>query len=250
MPSKHIIVGRNPVLEGLKAGSPIEKIFLLVGTHGKATEQIRSLAEQRQISVIEADRGTFQSMAPGSVAQGVIALVPQRQLANLETIVEIGRARGERGFILLLDQIEDPHNLGALIRTAECTRVHGVVLPKHHAASVTPTVVKASAGAVEHMAIAEVTNLVQAIENLKKEGIWIIGLDPQGHKPYTDVDYTASVGIVIGNEGKGIRRLVKEHCDHLIRIPLLGKIGSLNASVAGALVMYEVVKQRNALERA
>jgi 23S rRNA (guanosine2251-2'-O)-methyltransferase len=173
-----------------------------------------------------------------------VAVVQTKKFVGLDDILDIPARRGEKGFLLILDGIEDPQNLGALVRTAECTGVHGIILPKHHAAPVTSTVVKASAGATEHVAMTEVTNITAALEELKKSGYWIVGLDGASDRLFTDVDYTPPVGLVIGNEGKGIRRLVREHCDHLVRIPLFGRIESLNASVAGALAMYEVTRNR------
>jgi 23S rRNA (guanosine2251-2'-O)-methyltransferase len=241
-PMTNFIPGRKPVIEALKAGTPIEKILLLAGIQGNVITEIRSLANKKNVAVIEASRQEFRQYAGGVTTQGVLAIIPSRTFSTLETILD--RERNQRGFVLILDQIEDPHNLGALIRTAECAGVHGIVVPKHHAASITNTVVKSSAGATEHVAIAEVTNVVSAIERLKALGYWIVGLDEKGDKFYTEVDYTTSIALVVGNEGKGMRRLVKEHCDFLVRIPLFGKIESLNASVAGGLVLYEVVKQR------
>lgn len=240
----NIIAGRKPVIEALKAGTGIEKIVLLSGVHGSIIEEIRRLAEKNNIEVQEVDRHEFRSLASHATTQGVIALVPSKQYAGLEEVLEIPGARNEKGFLLLLDEIEDPQNLGALVRTAECAGVHGVIIPKHNSAPVTSTVVKTSAGATEHMAIAEVTNLVNTIKRLKDDGYWIVGLDAGGEKPYAGVDYSTPLAIVVGSEGRGLRRLVKESCDHLVSIPLHGKIESLNASVAGALVMYEVVRQR------
>lgn len=239
-----IIAGRNPVIEALKAGTPIEKILMLKGIHGEGIEMVLAMAEKKGIKIETLDKNEFRQIAPDVTAQGIVAVVPPKKLVGLEEIMATAAGRNEKGFILILDEIEDPQNLGALVRTAECAGVHGVVLPKHHAAPVTGAAVKASAGATAHMAMAEVTNIVNALETLKSAGYWIVGLDTAGEKTYTEADYTSPVGIVVGNEGKGIRRLVKEHCDHLVKIPLYGKIASLNASVAGALVLYEVVKQR------
>jgi 23S rRNA (guanosine2251-2'-O)-methyltransferase len=239
------IVGRKPVLEALKAGTALEKIALLAGIQGKPIEEIRALAKQNQIPVNEVNRQRFRELASDQMTQGVVAILqPRHKYVSLEAILAVAESRLQKPFVLILDEIEDPHNLGALVRTAECAGVHGVVVPKHHSAPVNSTVTKTSAGATEHMAIAEVTNIVNTIDTLKKNGFWIIGLDGSGEKLSDAADYVSPIALVIGNEGKGIRRLVKEHCDHLVRIPLLGKIESLNASVAGALVMYEVVRQR------
>lgn len=242
--TRNIIAGRKPVIEALKARTGIEKIVLLGGVHGSIIEEIRTLAEKNSVEVNEVDRLEFRELASHATTQGVIAVVASKKYTDIEELLEIPADRNEKGFVLLLDEIEDPQNLGALIRTAECAGVHGVIIPKHNAAPVTSTVVKTSAGATEHMAVAEVTNMVNLMKRLKEEGYWIVGLDAEGGKPFSGVDYSPPVAIVVGSEGRGLRRLVKESCDHLVRIPLRGKIGSLNASVAGALVMYEVVRQR------
>jgi 23S rRNA (guanosine2251-2'-O)-methyltransferase len=239
-----IIAGRKPVMEALRAGTRIEQIVFLAGVQGPVVNEITSLAERLKIRVSRADKQQFRELATDATAQGVVAIVRSKAFVGLEELLAIGPTRGERGFLLILDEIEDPHNLGALVRTAECAGVHGVIVPKHHAAPVTPTVVKTSAGATEHMAMAEVTNIVNTIETLKERGYWIVGLASQGTASYAAVDYTVPVALVVGNEGKGIRRLVREHCDHLVKIPLSGRIGSLNASVAGGLAMFEVVRQR------
>ena len=241
-----IIAGRKPVIEALKAGTRIEQIVFLVGVQGRVIDDIRALAERKNVQVTHVNKQQFRELATDATTQGVVAIVPTKQYVGLERILDIVPSRDEPGFILILDEIEDPQNLGALVRTAECAGVHGVVIPKHGAASVTSTVVKASAGATEHMAMAEVTNIVNTMEELKTKGYWIVGLDMDGEKLYNAVDYSTPIALVVGNEGKGIRRLVREHCDHTVKIPLYGKLDSLNASVAGALVMYEVAKQRRA----
>lgn len=241
-----IIAGRKPVLEALRAGTAIEKIVFLLGVQGKVMMDIKSLAEQKGVQVLEAAKQQFRELASDVTTQGVVAVVPTKKYVDINDILAIARERSEQAFVLILDEVEDPHNLGALVRTAECAGVHGVVIPKHHAASVTTSVVKASAGATEHMAMAEVPNIASTLRQLKDEGFWIVGLDSAGEKLYTQVDYTTAIAIVVGNEGRGIRRLVRENCDFLVNIPLYGKLESLNASVAGALVMYEVAKQRHA----
>jgi 23S rRNA (guanosine2251-2'-O)-methyltransferase len=240
-----LIAGRNPVMEALRAGTLLERIVIQAGVSGEPVERIRNLARERGIPLAEIDRERFRSLAGGAAAQGVIAFTAGRKAATLDELLAVGGRMGERGFLLLLDEIEDPQNLGALIRTAECAGVHGVVIPRHRAVHVTPAVVKASAGASEHLPLAEVTNLVAAIERVKEEGYWVIGLDAGGDRPYTAVDYTTPVALVVGSEGKGLRRLVRERCDVVVTIPLRGRISSLNASVAGALVMYEVVRARS-----
>ena len=244
------IVGRKPVLEALKAGTPIEKILVLQGVHGGIIEEIRTAARRAHVTIADVRREEFHALTDETTSQGVIALTASRkQLMSLDDLLSRVRTQVEPGFLLVLDEIEDPQNLGALIRTAECAGVHGVVVPKHHSAPVGPAAVKASAGATEHMAIAEVTNVVSALEELKKEGFWIAGLEGTGTTLYNAADYTGKIALVVGNEGKGIRRLVKEHCDFLVSIPIRGKVSSLNASVAGAIVMYEAVKQRVARDK-
>jgi 23S rRNA (guanosine2251-2'-O)-methyltransferase len=239
-----IIAGRKPVIEALKAGTRIEQVVFLIGVQGNVIREIRELAERKHIKVVQANKQQFRELATDATTQGVVAVVTTKKYHQLEEVLAVPAQRGEKGFLLVLDEIEDPHNLGALVRTAECAGVHGVIIPKHHAASITTTVVKASAGATEHMAMAEVTNIVQTLEELKREGYWVVGLDGSGDRIYDQVDYTSPTVLVIGNEGKGIRRLVLEHCDVVARIPLRGKVESLNASVAGALAMYEVVRSR------
>ena len=241
------LTGRKPVLEALKAGRPLERILILRGTHGDTIDEIRRLAEQRGIAIVDSEKQHFREFTAEAMTQGVIAFSQERALVELEQILESVRGSGKTGFLLVLDQIEDPQNLGALIRTAECAGVQGILLPRHHAAPVSAAVAKASAGATEHMMIAEVTNVVTAMEQLKNGGFWIVGLASDGERLYTQADYTVPTVLVVGNEGRGIRRLVKEHCDHLVRIPLFGKVQSLNASVAAALGMFEVVRQREKL---
>ena len=243
-PDRRVIIGRNPVLEAMKAGTTIERVVLMNGVHGKGIEEIRRLAAQKRIPVGEVSRAEFETFAPEENAQGVFALGKQKPLAGLDAVMEVARQRGESGFILLPDQIEDPGNLGALIRTAECAGVHGVVLTKHHSASLSTGTVKAASGATEHIIVAEVSNLVQTLIQLKKNSYWVVGLDAAGSSDYTKIDYRVPTALVVGSEGRGIRRLVREHCDFLVKIPLYGSVESLNASVAGGLVMYEVVRQR------
>lgn len=244
IPVSETIIGRKPVLEALRSRQPIEKVVIAFGTHGKAVEDIRRQARQNGIPVTEVDREKFRQIADESSAQGVAALAAVKTYVEVEDLLETARQKGERPFLLILDEIEDPHNLGALIRTAECAGMHGVIIPKHHSASVNETVAKTSAGASLHLAAARVANIAQTIDFLKENGVWIVGTDSSGEKLYHEADYSGPIAIVVGNEGKGIRKLVKEKCDFLVRIPLRGKIASLNASVAGALVMFEASKRR------
>jgi 23S rRNA (guanosine2251-2'-O)-methyltransferase len=176
-----------------------------------------------------------------------VAVVGTKEYVELEDILKAAADRNEPPFVLLLDEIEDPQNLGALIRTAECAGIHGVIIPKHHSAEVNTTVAKASAGASEHLPVAKIVNVANTIEELKEKGVWVVGTDSSAAKLYTEIDYSGPLAIVVGNEGRGIRHLVKEKCDFLVKIPLYGQIESLNASVAGALVMYEAVRKRRKL---
>jgi 23S rRNA (guanosine2251-2'-O)-methyltransferase len=242
-----LIIGRNPVIEALKAGRPIEKVLIQRGCHGRPVATIRKLARERGIPVSETDKRAFNELAGTDTAQGVAAIAGQKEYDDLDSLLNRAAADpqvGKNPILIILDGIEDPHNVGALIRTAECAGVNGVILPRHHSAPLTGAAVKASAGAIEYMAIARVANIADTIERLKKEGYWIVGTDGGADTRYDEIGYALPVALVIGAEGKGIRRLVKEKCDYLVRIPLKGKIGSLNASAAGAVIMYEVVRQR------
>jgi len=239
------IEGRQPILEALKAGRPINRILIQKTSerHGQIAEIIH-LAKQRRViidfvekEIIERNSGTHHS-------QGIVASVSPKEYTDIDEIVERVKARGEKLFLLLLDGIEDPQNLGAIIRSADGAGVHAVVIPKRRAASVTSTVAKTSAGAVEHIPICRVNNLNDLIRNLKDDRVWVVGLDEKGEQEYTKADFTLPTALVIGGEGGGLSRLVKENCDYLVKIPMLGKISSLNASVSAALVMYEVVRQR------
>jgi 23S rRNA (guanosine2251-2'-O)-methyltransferase len=243
--SEELIAGRQPVLEALRSGTPIEKIMVLFGVKGHAVDRIRALAKQRGIPVSEVNKQRFRELAEDATTQGVVAVVATKAYVEVDDILANATAKGEDPFLLILDEIEDPHNAGALIRTAECAGVHGVVIPKHHAASLGQTVAKTSAGASLHLPAAKVSNIAQTLDALKGKGVWIVGTDTEGDRSYDTVDYHGPVAIVVGNEGHGMRRLVKEKCDFLVRIPMHGKISSLNASVAGALLMYEVAKQRH-----
>jgi 23S rRNA (guanosine2251-2'-O)-methyltransferase len=242
-----IVAGRKPVLEALRSEREIEHVVLLRGIQGRVIEEIRNAALARGIPVVERAKAEFRGLTADAATQGVVAVAAERRKsATVQDIIEVAARRGEPPFILVLDEIEDPHNLGALIRTAECAGVHGVVIPKHRSAPISTAVVKTSAGATEHIAIAEVANIVQTLERLKEEcGVWVVGLAMEGDRLYSAVDYTGPVAVVVGNEGKGIRRLVREHCDFLVRIPMQGKVGSLNASVSSGIVLFQAVQQRH-----
>lgn len=241
----NVIVGRKPIIEALNAGMLIEKIYFLHGIHGDPIDTIRQLARKRNILCAEADRPSFDKLSLETNTQGVIAIVGTKEYTDIDGVLSLASAKGEKAFLLIFDEIEDPHNLGALIRSAVCFGVHGGIVPKHHASPINETVAKTSAGASALFPIAKVTNIVATIEELKERGIWIIGTDAESPRSFTELDYTMPIAIVIGNEGKGIRRLVKEKCDFVVSIPMTRSFDSLNVSVAGALMMYEVYRRRN-----
>ena len=238
------IEGRNSVLELLESGKDINKIFVTRGEKHGSINKILAIAKERKIIVVEKDKRQMDEMAQEENYQGVIAIVPPFEYVEISDILDTAKERGEDPFVIILDGIEDPHNLGSIIRTAETAGVHGIIIPKRRAASVNSTVNKASAGAVEHMKIARVTNISDAIEELKQAGLWICGTDVSAEKYYYNQDLTGPLGIVIGNEGKGISDKVKKNCDFLVKIPMKGKVTSLNASVSTGIVVYEAVKQR------
>ena len=238
------IEGRNSVLELLESGKDINKIYVTRGERHGSINKILGIAKERKIIVVEKDKRQMDEMAQEENYQGVIAIVPPFEYVEIQDILQEAVEREEDPFILILDGIEDPHNLGSIIRTAETAGVHGIIIPKRRAVSVNSTVNKASAGAVEHMKIARVTNISDAIEELKQAGLWICGTDINSEKYYYNQDLTGPLGIVIGNEGKGISAKVKKNCDFNVKIPMKGKVTSLNASVSTGIIVYESVKQR------
>ena len=238
------IEGRNSVLELLESGKDINKIYVTRGEKHGSINKILGIAKERKIIVVEKDKRQMDEMAQEENYQGVIAIVPPFEYVEIQDILQEAVERKENPFILILDGIEDPHNLGSIIRTAETAGVHGIIIPKRRAVSVNSTVNKASAGAVEHMKIARVTNISDAIEELKQAGLWICGTDINSEKYYYNQDLTGPLGIVIGNEGKGISAKVKKNCDFNVKIPMKGKVTSLNASVSTGIIVYESVKQR------
>ena len=238
------IEGRNSVLELLESGKDINKIYVTRGERHGSINKILGIAKERKIIVVEKDKRQMDEMAQEENYQGVIAIVPPFEYVEIQDILQEAVERKEDPFILILDGIEDPHNLGSIIRTAETAGVHGIIIPKRRAVSVNSTVNKASAGAVEHMKIARVTNISDAIEELKQAGLWICGTDINSEKYYYNQDLTGPLGIVIGNEGKGISAKVKKNCDFNVKIPMKGKVTSLNASVSTGIIVYESVKQR------
>ena len=238
------IEGRNSVLELLESGKDVNKIFVTRGEKHGSINKILGIAKERKIIVVEKDKKQMDEMAQEENYQGVIAIVPPFEYVEISDILQVAKERNEDPFVIVLDGIEDPHNLGSIIRTAETAGIHGVIIPKRRAASVNSTVNKASAGAVEHMKIARVTNISDAIEELKQAGLWVCGTAVDTNKYYYNQDLTGPLGIVIGNEGKGISAKVKKNCDFNVKIPMKGKVTSLNASVSTGIIVYESVKQR------
>ena len=240
------IEGRNPVIEALKSGRPINKILLAgdIGRH-TAVAQILNLSQARGIPVEYVTRRVIDESSTTSAHQGVIAYAAAKEYISLEDLLTISRERNEPPLYCILDGIEDPQNLGAILRTAEASGIHGVIIRSRRAVGLTAAVAKASAGAIEYVPVARVSNISQAMVTLKRNGVWVVGIDPAGEIDYSQVDFTLPTAIVIGSEGKGLSDLVKKTCDFLAAIPMLGKITSLNASIAAALVMYEALKQKN-----
>ena len=239
------IEGRNAVIELLESDRDVNKIFVQSGERHGSINKIIALAKEKKIIITEVSKEKINQISQSDNHQGVIALVPPFDYCDVDDILLEASTRQEDAFVVILDSIEDPHNLGAIIRTAETAGVHGIIIPKRRAASVNSIVNKVSAGAVEHMKIARVNNLVETINYLKDKGLWICGTDVETDKYYYDQDLTGPLAIVIGNEGSGMSRLVKENCDFLVKIPMKGRITSLNASVSSGIVIYEAVKQRN-----
>ena len=239
------IEGRNAVLELLESDRDINKIFMSNGEKHGSINKIIALAKEKKVIINEVSRSKLNQMAQTENNQGVIAIVPPYNYCEVDDILEVAKSKNEKPFILILDGIEDPHNLGSIIRTAETAGVHGIIIPKRRAATVNSTVSKVSAGAVEYMKIARVNNITDTINYLKENDVWVCGTDMNTDKYYYEEDFTCGIAIVIGSEGFGMSRLVKENCDFLVKIPMKGKITSLNASVSAGIVMYEVVKQRN-----
>lgn len=238
------VEGRNAVLELLESGRDINKIFIQSGEKHGSINKIIAIVKEKKVIMKEIDKTKINQMAQTDNHQGVIAIVPPFEYCEVDDILLEAKSRQEEPFVVILDGIEDVHNLGSIIRTAETAGVHGIIIPKRRAASVNSIVSKVSAGAVEYMKIARVNNLNETIKYLKDQGLWICGTDMNTNVEYDKQDYTGPIGIIIGSEGFGMSRLVKENCDFLVKIPMKGKITSLNASVSAGIVIYEAVKQR------
>lgn len=239
-----IVEGRNSVLELLSSDRDINKVLIQKGERHGSINKIIAQAKEKRIVIVETEKSKLDMMSETKNHQGVIAIVPPFNYCEVDDILNLAKQKNEDLFIVMLDGIEDPHNLGSIIRTAETAGVHGIIIPKRRAASVNATVSKTSAGAVEHMKIARVNNLNETIRYLKEQGVWVIGTDMNTNIEYYNQDLKGPICIIIGSEGFGISKLVKENCDLLIKIPMKGKITSLNASVSAGIVIYEAVKQR------
>ncbi|MDQ0233006.1 23S rRNA (guanosine(2251)-2'-O)-methyltransferase RlmB [Metabacillus malikii] len=237
------IIGRNPVIEVLKSSRDINKIWVAENSLKGQAQQITKLAKERGVTINFVPKKKIDQMVEGN-HQGVIAQVAAYEYVHVEDILETAEKRNEAPFILLLDEIEDPHNLGSIMRTADAVGAHGIVIPKRRAVGLTATVAKSSTGAIEHIPVARVTNMARTIEDLKEKGVWIVGTDAKGADDYRHLDGKMPLALVIGSEGKGIGRLIKEKCDFLIKMPMVGHVTSLNASVAASLLMYEVYRKR------
>ena len=245
------IEGRHPVLEALRAGRPIRKLLVVHGTGSGGTMQaLIGLARRRGVPIQEVDPAVLGRLARTRAPQGVLAYAAAHQTTDLDDILDRCRGRREAPFLLMLDGVEDPGNLGAIIRSAEGAGVHGVVIRKHRAAGLTPAVAAASAGALEYLPVAQVSNIAMTMDRLKAAGLWVIGADADARETLYDVSLAPPLALVVGGEGRGLSRLVRERCDRLVRIPLHGQTASLNASVAAAIVLFEVRRQMRAVGEA
>ncbi len=242
-PKDELIIGRNPIMEALKADRELNQLFVARGERSGSIGKIISLAKQKGIPIKETDAKKLDYMSGGGVHQGVAAFCAAHDYSTLEDIFALAEQRNEPPFIIICDEIEDPHNLGAIIRTADAVGAHGVVVPKRRSAALTGIVAKSSAGALEYVKVARVTNLAAALEQMKQKNVWLYCSDMDG-EDYRKVDYAGGVGLVIGSEGKGVSRLIREKCDFVVSLPMKGKINSLNASVAAAVLMYAVAEGR------
>ena len=240
-----LIEGRNAVIEALRAGRALDKLYISKGEVDKTLGHIASRAREKGVVVVECDRRKLDFMSRTHAHQGVIALCAVREYCSVEDILALAEERGEVPFVIVCDEISDGHNLGAIIRSAECAGAHGVIIPKRRSAGLTAVVDKASAGAAEHMAIARVPNLPAAIRTLKERGLWIYGTAADGESDLWHTDFTGPLALVIGSEGDGMGRLVAESCDYIVSLPMKGRLNSLNASAAAAITMYEILRQRS-----
>jgi len=242
---KDKIVGINPVLEALKAGRPVQRLLIAEHRrHDKDIQAIIRLAQSAGVEMRTVTRDALNRESPGSPHQGVVAITAARGYVSLDDVVQVPAQRGEAPLFLVLDGVEDPRNLGAIVRTAEAAAVHGVIIPERRAVGLTETVAKTAAGALEYVPVAKVVNIANSLEELKKAGVWIAGAEAGGDMLYWDADFVRPTALVLGGEDRGIRRLVRERCDYIVSLPLMGKINSLNVSVAAGVLLYEVLRQR------
>ena len=243
---EEMIIGKNPVLEAIRSGRTIHKILLSDAINKRVEQDMMKQAKKNKVIVQKVPRKKIDQLTDGS-HQGVLAYVSNYSYFTIDDILQNAANRQEIPFIMILDELEDPHNLGAILRTADAAGAHGIIIPKRRSALLTQTVAKASAGAIEHIPVARVTNIGRAIDYLKEKHIWVVGTDETGEKDYRTLDGHTAIALVIGNEGNGMTRLVKEKCDWLVQLPMQGNIPSLNASVAASLLMYEIFRKRNPL---
>ncbi|MGG1313105.1 23S rRNA (guanosine(2251)-2'-O)-methyltransferase RlmB [Cohnella laeviribosi] len=248
--SGEYLAGKHPVLEALKAGRALNKIWLSNQAQRSLVQPIADEAKARGVVVQFVDKRKLDSLVPGVLHQGVVAQAAAVSYFDMEDLLARASERGEAPLLVLLDEVEDPHNLGSILRTADCTGAHGVIVPKRRSAGLTAVVAKTSAGAVEYVPVARVANLAQTIERLKEAGVWIAGADAAASQDVYGADLTGPLAIVIGSEGRGLSRLVREKCDFLLSLPMFGRINSLNASVAAGVILYEAVRQRRGQARA
>ncbi|MFB6469147.1 23S rRNA (guanosine(2251)-2'-O)-methyltransferase RlmB [Cytobacillus sp. Hz8] len=245
--NQDFIIGKNPVIEALKSSRDINKILIAEGSQKGQMQQVIGMAKELNVLVQFVPKKKIDQLVEGN-HQGVVAQVAAYEYAELDDLFQAAEAKNETPFFLLLDEVEDPHNLGSIMRTADVVGAHGIIIPKRRAVGLTSTVAKASTGAIEYIPVVRVTNMSRTIDELKERGIWIAGTDAKGKEDYRQFDGTLPLGLVIGSEGKGMGRLVRDKCDFLIYLPMAGHVTSLNASVAAALLMYEVYRKRHPLE--
>lgn len=244
--SQDYIIGKNPVIEALKSDRDVNKVLIAEGSQKGQMQQVIGLAKERNVMVQFVPKKKIDGLVEGN-HQGVVAQVAAYQYAELDDLFSLAEKKNEAPFFILLDEIEDPHNLGSIMRTADAVGAHGIIIPKRRAVGLTATVAKASTGAIEYIPVVRVTNMARTIDELKERGVWIAGTDAKGKEDFRQFDGTLPLGLVIGSEGKGMGRLIRDKCDFLIRLPMKGKVTSLNASVAAALLMYEVFRKRSPL---
>jgi len=240
---ENLVFGRNAIRELLASGRSVDKVMVARGEREGSIGELIRTAREAGIPVLETERSKLDALTQGAKHQGILAFAAERAYASVSDILAYARSRGETPLIVVLDGVEDPHNLGAILRTADCVGAHGVIIPKRRAVGLTPVVAKCSAGAIEHVLVARVPNLVAALDELKEQGVWVYAADMDG-QTYTGVDLTGSAALVLGAEGAGVSRLVREHCDFTVSVPLFGHVDSLNVSNAAAVLLYEAVRQR------